>query len=81
MLIITMMYMWITYKSNNTLPEESIRFRIIGNSNERIDQTTKLLIKKELEKKGHNVYVITTKTPGAPLNEKGVSAALTSKIF
>lgn len=30
------------------------------------------LLKKELEKKGHNVYVITTKTPGAPLNEKGV---------
>lgn len=30
------------------------------------------LLKKELEKKGHNVYVITTKTPGAPSNEKGV---------
>lgn len=30
------------------------------------------LLKKELEKKGHNVYVITTKTPGAPTNEKGV---------
>lgn len=30
------------------------------------------LLKKELEKKGHNVYVITTKTPGAPINEKGV---------
>ena len=30
------------------------------------------LLKKELEKKGHNVYVITTKTPGAPVNEKGV---------
>lgn len=30
------------------------------------------LLKKELEKKGHNVYVITTKTPGAPANEKGV---------
>lgn len=30
------------------------------------------LLKKELEKRGHNVYVITTKTPGAPENEKGV---------
>lgn len=30
------------------------------------------LLKKELEKKGHNVYVITTKTPGQPVDEKGV---------
>lgn len=30
------------------------------------------LLKKELEKKGHNVYVVTTKSPGAPANEKGV---------
>lgn len=30
------------------------------------------LLKKELEKKGHNVYVITTKTPNAPVSEKGV---------
>lgn len=30
------------------------------------------LLKKELEKKGHNVYVITTKTPGAPADEKDV---------
>lgn len=30
------------------------------------------LLKKELEKKGHNVYVITTKSPGSPANEKGV---------
>lgn len=30
------------------------------------------LLKKELEKKGHNVYVVTTKTPGAPEEEKGV---------
>lgn len=30
------------------------------------------LLKKELEKKGHNVYVITTKTPGTPANEPGV---------
>jgi len=29
-------------------------------------------LKKELEKRGHNVYVITTKTPGAPADEKGV---------
>ncbi len=30
------------------------------------------LLKQELEKRGHNVYVITTKTPGAPTSEKGV---------
>lgn len=30
------------------------------------------LLKKELEKKGHNVYVITTKSPGSPSNEKDV---------
>lgn len=30
------------------------------------------LLKKELEKKGHNVYVITTKSPGAPEDEEGV---------
>lgn len=30
------------------------------------------LLKKELEKKGHNVYVVTTKTPDAPEEEKGV---------
>lgn len=30
------------------------------------------LLKKELEQRGHNVYVITTKSPGAPENEKGV---------
>ncbi len=30
------------------------------------------LLKQELELKGHNVYVITTTTPGAPENEKNV---------
>ncbi len=30
------------------------------------------LLKKELEKKGHNVYVVTTKSPDAPVGEKGV---------
>ena len=30
------------------------------------------LLKKELEDRGHNVYVVTTKTPGAPENEEGV---------
>ncbi len=31
------------------IPDESIRFRIIANSNTNLDQKTKLLIKKELE--------------------------------
>ena len=30
------------------------------------------LLKKELEAKGHTVYVITTKTPDAPENEVNV---------
>ena len=50
-LIISTMYLWITSKSNDILPSDTIRFRIIANSNDRIDQTTKLLIKKELENK------------------------------
>lgn len=50
-LIIGTMYLWITSKNNNILPNDTIRFRIIANSNDRIDQTTKLLIKKELENK------------------------------
>ena len=51
MLIMIIMVLWITNKNNNLLPEDTIRFRIIANSNNRIDQTTKLLIKKELENK------------------------------
>ena len=50
-LIIIVMYLWITGENNNVLPEETIRFRIIANSNDKVDQTTKLLIKKELENK------------------------------
>ena len=51
LLIMVMISLWMINKNNNVLPEETIRFRIIANSNERIDQTTKLLIKKELENK------------------------------
>ncbi|MGN1370703.1 MAG: stage II sporulation protein R [Candidatus Coprovivens sp.] len=49
MLIIIVMYMWITKEKNIIIPEDSIRFRIIANSNDKIDQNTKLLIKKDLE--------------------------------
>ena len=52
-LIIVVMYLWITSENNNVLPRDSIRFRIIANSNDRLDQTTKLLIKKDLE---HNLF-------------------------
>ena len=41
--------MWITKEKNIIIPEDSIRFRIIANSNDKIDQNTKLLIKKDLE--------------------------------
>ena len=50
-LIIVVMSLWITSEKSGTIPDDSIRFRIIANSNDRVDQTTKLLIKKELENK------------------------------
>ena len=49
-LIIIVMSMWITKEKEFVLPENTIRFRIIANSNSEIDQTTKLLIKNDLEK-------------------------------
>lgn len=49
MLIIITMCLWITKENENLIPSNSIRFRIIANSNREIDQTTKLLIKKDLE--------------------------------
>jgi stage II sporulation protein R len=61
-------WLWITYENNNVLPSDSIRFRIIANSNDRLDQTTKLLIKKDLEK---NLF---------PLLEESKSADETRKI-
>ena len=51
MLIIMVMSLWITSEKSGAIPDDSIRFRIIANSNDRVDQTTKLLIKKELENK------------------------------
>ena len=50
-LIIMVMSLWITNEKSGVITEDSIRFRIIANSNDRVDQTTKLLIKKELENK------------------------------
>ena len=49
MLIIITMCLWITKENEKKIPSNSIRFRIIANSNSKIDQTTKLLIKKDLE--------------------------------
>ena len=68
-LIIIVMYLWITSGSNNILPRDSIRFRIIANSNDRLDQTTKLLIKKDLE---HNLF---------PLLEASSSSEETKNII
>ena len=59
MLIISVMYMWITIEKNNVLPDETIRFRIIANSNSNIDQTTKLLIRKDLE---NNIFKLLEKS-------------------
>lgn len=49
MLTIITVCLWITKENENLIPSNSIRFRIIANSNSEIDQTTKLLIKKDLE--------------------------------
>ena len=49
MLMIITMCLWITKENEKLIPSNSIRFRIIANSNSEIDQTTKLLIKKDLE--------------------------------
>ena len=49
MLMIITVCLWITKENENLIPSNSIRFRIIANSNSEIDQTTKLLIKKDLE--------------------------------
>lgn len=49
-LIIIVMTLWITKEKNVFIPDESIRFRIIANSNNNFDQGTKMLIKKDLEK-------------------------------
>lgn len=68
-LIIVLTCLWISCKNNGVLPDDSIRFRIIANSNDRLDQTTKLLIKKDLEV---NLF---------PLLEESKSAAETRKII
>lgn len=43
------MCLWISTEKINVLPEESLRFRIVANSNDQIDQGVKQLIKKDLE--------------------------------
>lgn len=48
-LILAFFALYLNSSKSNLLPEDSIRFRIIANSNSNIDQTTKLQIKKDLE--------------------------------
>lgn len=69
MLIIITLGIWITITDSNILPDDCIRFRIVANSNDRIDQTTKLLIKKDLEQ---NLF---------PLLEDSTSAQETKQII
>lgn len=49
-LIMIVMCLWITEEKDFLLPENTIRFRIIANSNSEVDQTIKILIKNDLEK-------------------------------
>lgn len=49
MLIIIVLWMWISIEKTNVVPDESYRFRIIANSNNDIDQAIKSTIKKDLE--------------------------------
>lgn len=44
------LFLSISSKQKFLIPDESIRFRIIANSNEKADQAMKMLIKKDLEK-------------------------------
>lgn len=48
-LLLTIFSYFLNYKKENLLPKDSVRFRIIANSNNNLDQWTKLLIKKDLE--------------------------------
>ena len=48
-LIIIVLSFYLTNQNNPIIPSNSIRFRIIANSNSNIDQTTKKQIKKDLE--------------------------------
>ena len=68
-LIISTICLWISNKNNNIISNDSIRFRIIANSNSQIDQTTKLLIKNDLE---HNLF---------PLLEGSTSSQETKNIL
>ena len=47
--IIFLLIIFINMKNNQTIQDESIRFRIIANSNSLEDQNLKKLIKRELE--------------------------------
>lgn len=49
--IIFILITFINIKENKTIKEDSIRFRIIANSNDSVDQNIKKLIKRELELK------------------------------
>ena len=50
-LILLIFSFFLKNENNPIIPENSIRFRIIANSNNTVDQNTKLQIKKELEQK------------------------------
>lgn len=54
-LILAFFALYLNNSKSNLLPEDSIRFRIIANSNSDIDQKTKLQIKKDLE---NNLFVL-----------------------
>lgn len=68
-LIIFLLLFSIYSKSNNLLPSNSLRFRIIANSNNSLDQKTKQLIKNDLE---NNLF---------KLLEKSTSPEETKKII
>jgi len=59
LLVLFIFIFFLNNSKNYLIPEESIRFRIIANSNNEIDQKTKLLIKKDLEK---NIFKIVEKS-------------------
>lgn len=48
-LLLLVIIFYMNVSKQELLPEDSIRFRIIANSNSNLDQGTKMLIKKDLE--------------------------------
>lgn len=55
--LFTIIFVLSDYKKNITIPESSIRFRVIANSNSKSDQEMKIKIKDDLEKELFKILI------------------------